>query len=183
MLLMRDSYRHEFQRLNSLIRTTGRVEISELESGSYIEVAGISYDEIALILEENDFEYVLCEDGIFVEDSFEELMEEFDEYDFKTQVVLIDHPIRDLPALYILEGTAKRKVVVRRGKRKVIYKCAPGQHKVGRNRCVKTASGTLMKMKRRAKRAAKKSKRKRSQANRRRKVSMRRRPHRPKHKK
>ena len=178
---MRNSYDREIQRLTEMTKKTGRVEITELDSGSFITTGGISFDEIVLILEENYFEFKICQDGIFVEDTFEELLEEFEDYNFHSSEILYEY---DSTFLVLSEAAAKRKVVVRRGKRSVIYKCMPGQHKVSRTRCAKTSSAALMKMKRRAKRSARKSKRKRSQANRRRKISLRRRPHRPsKHKK
>jgi hypothetical protein len=84
-------------------------------------------------------------------------------------------------ASFLLEASAKRKIVIRRGKRKVIFQCPPGQKKIGR-RCQKRPTRELMKLKRRAKRAARKSRRKRSQANRRRKMSLKRRPHKAHHK-
>jgi len=147
----------------------------ELDDGSVL----ITADRVDIrgILEENDFEFLEEENSIIVLDSFEELVEEFSEYDFA--VTKYDGSAEEL-----LEGSAKRKVVVRRGRRKIIFQCGPGQKKVGPRRCVKRPSRDLMKMKRRARRAARKARRKRSQANRRRKVSLRKRPHKTrKHKK
>jgi hypothetical protein len=48
----------------------------------------------------------------------------------------------------ILEGTPKRTVAVRGGKRKVLFKCGPGQMKVGRS-CRRRPTAQLNKMKRR----------------------------------
>jgi|LauGreDrversion4_2_1035121.scaffolds.fasta_scaffold21735_2 hypothetical protein len=167
---MLNKFLQEMNNLQKLYENTGFVELVELEDGSVI----ITADRIDVrgILEENDFEYYEESDGIRVTDSFDELLEEFEEYDFVSA-----------SAIDLIEASAKRKVVIRRGKRKVIFKCAPGQKKVGPRRCVKRPSRDLMKMKRRARRAARKARRKRSQANRRRKISLRKRPHKPKHKK
>lgn len=173
---MRNDYTKDIQQLTELTNTTGNVELLELDVGAYILFDKISVDEIVLILEENDFEYTVEDGGILVEDTFDELMEEFDDYDFAVTVT-------DVVAQDLVEASAVRKVVVRKGKRKIIFKCAPGQHKVGKRRCVKTSGRDLMKLKRRAKRSARKSKSKRSQANRRRKISNRKRPHNTKHKK
>jgi hypothetical protein len=76
------------------------------------------------------------------------------------------------------EGIAKRKQVVRKGKRRIIFKCKPGEKKVRRS-CIKRSTSELSKMKRRAKRSARKAKSKRSRANRRRKLSMKRRLRKP----
>jgi len=76
------------------------------------------------------------------------------------------------------EGIAKRKQVVRKGKRRIIFKCKPGEKKVRRS-CVKRNTTELSKMKRRAKRSARKARSKRSRANRRRKLSMKRRLKKP----
>ena len=73
------------------------------------------------------------------------------------------------------EVAAKRKIVVRRGKKRIIFKCAPGFKKKGPRTCVKRAAAQLRKMKLSAKRSARKSRGKRSQAKRKRKLSLRKR--------
>lgn len=86
---------------------------------------------------------------------------------------------------FIDEGVAKRSVVVRKGKRKILFRCGPGQMKVGRT-CRRRPSAQLNKMKRRAKITARKSRKKRRIAVRKRNISMRRRAilvrKKPKHK-
>ena len=72
------------------------------------------------------------------------------------------------------EGIAKRKVVVRKGKRKVLFRCRPGEKKIGKT-CRRMPSSQLNKLKRRAKRSARKARTKRMRAQRRRKISLRRR--------
>jgi hypothetical protein len=166
---MRHKFLQEMQNLHQLRENTGSLELVEQDDRVILVSDTIPVEELTLFLEENDFDYELTEDTIEVFDSFDELIEELSEYD-----------IHNPSATELLEASAKRKVVVRRGKRKIIFKCAPGQKKIGR-RCVKRPSRDLMKMKRRARRAARKARRKRSQANRRRKVSLRRRPHKAHH--
>ena len=75
---------------------------------------------------------------------------------------------------FLVEGPAKRKMVIRNGKRKVIFKCGPGQMKFGRS-CRRRPAGQLNKMKRRAKITARKSRKKRRMTSRKRKISMRKR--------
>lgn len=112
-----------------------------------------------LFLEENHFDFDLLANNFLVYDSFEELAEELLDSDLE---VLLD------------EGVAQRKVVIRGGKRKVIFRCKPGEKKIGR-RCVRRKSTELAKMKRRARRAARKSRNKRGRALRKRRISLRRR--------
>ena len=114
---------------------------------------------VELFLEENHFDFDLLSKYFMVYDSFEELAEEFLD---STLEVLLD------------EGVAKRKIVIRGGKRKIIFRCKPGEKKINR-RCVRRKSGELAKMRRRAKRAARKSKNKRGRALRKRRISLRRR--------
>lgn len=114
---------------------------------------------VELYLEENHFDFDLLSTNFLVYDSFEELVEEFIDSDLE---VLLD------------EGVAQRKIVVRGGKRKIIFRCKPGEKKIKR-RCVRRKSGELAKMRRRAKRAARKSKSKRGRALRKRRISLRRR--------
>ncbi len=114
---------------------------------------------VELFLEENYFDFDLLSDSFLIYDSFDEIAEEFL---FSTLEVLLD------------EGVAQRKIVIRNGKRKVIFRCKPGEKKIGR-RCARRKSSELAKMRRRARRAARKSKSKRGRALRKRRISLRRR--------
>jgi hypothetical protein len=114
---------------------------------------------VELFLEENHFDFDLLSNNFLVYDSIEELFEEFLDSSLE---VLLD------------EGMAKRKIVIRGGKRKIIFRCKPGEKKIKR-RCVRRKSSELAKMRRRARRAARKSKSKRGRALRKRRISLRRR--------
>ena len=166
---MRYKFLQEMQKLHQLRENTGILELTEQDDRVILVSDTIPVEELTVFLEENDFDYEVLADRIEVLDNFDELLEELADYD-----------LEDSTATDIMEASAKRKVVVRKGKRKVIFKCAPGQKKIGR-RCARRSSRDLMKMKRRARRAARKARRKRSQANRRRKISLRRRPHKAHH--
>ena len=114
---------------------------------------------VELFLEENHFDFDLLSNNFLVYDPVEELFEEFLD---STLDILLD------------EGVAQRKIVIRGGKRKVIFRCKPGEKKIGR-RCTRRKSSDLAKMRRRARRAARKSKAKRGRALRKRRLSLRRR--------
>lgn len=73
------------------------------------------------------------------------------------------------------EVAAKRKIVVRKGKKRIIFKCAPGFKKRGPRACVKRSASNLRKMKLTAKRAARKARGKKASARRKRKLSLRKR--------
>jgi hypothetical protein len=75
---------------------------------------------------------------------------------------------------FLTEGVAQRKIVVRAGKRKIIFRCKPGEKKFGKL-CRKRNSRDLLKMKRSARKAARKSRSKRNSAKRKRNMSLRRR--------
>ena len=118
--------------------------------------------EIAMLeifLEEEDFDFVLDINKFTINDPIDELFEELLDTDLET---------------LLLEGVAKRKIVIRNGKRKIIFRCKPGEKKINR-RCVRRKSSELQRMRRRAKRAARKSKSKRGRALRKRRISLRRR--------
>jgi hypothetical protein len=118
--------------------------------------------EIAMLeifLEEEDFDFVLEINKFTINDPIDELFEELLDTDLET---------------LLLEGVAKRKIVIRNGKRKIIFRCKPGEKKINR-RCVRRKSSELQRMRRRARRAARKSKSKRGRALRKRRISLRRR--------
>jgi len=89
-------------------------------------------------------------------------------YEYEDGYFYIDDSEHDEEGLQ--EASAQRKVVIRKGMKKIIFKCGAGKKKVGRN-CIVRKSSELAKLKRRAKRTALKSKSKRSGAARKRKRS------------
>jgi len=120
-------------------------------------------EKVKEVLTENNYEFVsTLTDLIIFED-----------------INIVEDLLSDSSSDTITEGVAKRTQVVRKGKRKILFKCKPGEKKIGR-RCAKRNVGELNRMKRRAKRSARKSKSKRSRANKRRKMSMKRRIKKPK---
>lgn len=107
-----------------------------------------SKEEVLAFLARYDIEYVEGEDGIiYVAGDDDEKEEE---------------PLE--------EASAVRKIVIRKGRKKIIFKCGPGKKKVGRT-CMVRKSSELVKMKRRAIKSARKSRSKAGRANRLRKRS------------
>jgi len=149
----------------------GYIILEEKENTVLVSLSKFNYFDFIDFLEENNFIYQENNDYcISVEDSLEELFEELIEYN----LVLYLTEYGDQNITFITEGSAKRKIVIRKGKRKVVFQCEPGQKKLGR-RCVKRPQKDIAKLKRRAKRAARKSKSKRKSALRKRRMSLRKR--------
>jgi hypothetical protein len=149
----------------------GYIVLEEKDNGTLVSLSKFNYFDFIDFLEENNFEYQENNDyNILVEDPLEELFEELIEYN----LILYLTEYGDQNITFISEGSAKRKIVIRKGKRKVIFQCEPGQKKLGR-RCVKRPQKDIAKLKRRAKRAARKSKSKRKSAIRKRRMSLRKR--------
>lgn len=85
----------------------------------------------------------------------------------------LDYREHDLEEEYLTEATARKKIVIRGGKRKVLWKCPPGYKKkgAGSKQCVKRTGTELYKIKRRAKKAARKRRAKKALTARKRKRS------------
>lgn len=83
------------------------------------------------------------------------------------------HQYENIDEEYITEAVAKKKIAVRNGRRKVLWKCPPGYKKkqAGGKQCVKRTGSEMYKLKRRTKKAARKRKGKKAIAIRKRKRS------------
>lgn len=144
---------------------------------------------IEYIFDSYDFEMVEINNRSFlINENIEDVYSDISDFEENTKELLIEEddgfyvsPLTDIfEILYIndyspiQEGTAQRTVSVRGGKRKIIFKCGPGQMKVGRS-CRRIPTTRLNKMKRRARISARKARGKRRLANRKRKISLKRR--------
>lgn len=145
---------------------TGQLSIVDVDDyTSLVSFDNIVAEEIKQILEQEEYDFQQVQDNIIsVEGTLDELEETFLQFNL----------IQFQEEYDLQEGIAKRTLVVRKGKRKIIFKCNPGEKKVGR-RCVRRKSAELNRMKRSAKRAARKAKSKKSRAKRLRKFSLKRR--------
>jgi hypothetical protein len=112
------------------------------------------------ILDDEYFIYEETDSGFLVKDiPYDDFIKVLSEYEF---LETLD------------EAAPVRKLVVRGGKRKVIFKCPPGQKKIKR-RCIRRPAAELARVRRGARKAARKARSKRTRANRRRKISLKRR--------
>ena len=162
---------HAFSSLQRLISEELEAELTETKI--VLDMPGFDRDEIVNYLEEEGIEWEEGEDGIIsivdpVEEADIEISMEEEESDEIEESVEVETQMLN-------EATARRKIVVRKGKRKIIFKCGPGMMKKGPRTCVRRPGGQLRKLKLRSKRAARKARSKRNVAKRRRKLSLRKR--------
>jgi hypothetical protein len=114
------------------------------------DLDGKSIEDVTAFLDSQGISYTVDEDGyIYVDDN-------------------------DVQEETITEGSVKRKLVVRSGRKKIVFVCAPGKKKVGRT-CMVRKSSDLAKLKRRNKRSARKAKSKHSASVRKQKLANKRR--------
>ena len=159
---------HAFCSLQRMIFEEFDAELTEEKI--VLDMPNFSYEDVVEYLDDEGIEWEEKDGVIYILDPVEEAditveIEEEEDIDeeFGIETEMIN------------EVAAKRKIVVRRGKRKIIFKCGPGFKKKGPRTCVRRAAGQLRKMKFRAKRSARKARSKKSQARRKRKLSLRKR--------
>ena len=149
-----------FRQYQEILEEETLIQIEESNGAVQLKCPPQTQDSFLEILEEEYFEFQETDNGFIIENSsLDEVLEVFEEFDFSQ---------------FLTEASAKRKVVIRGGRRKVIFKCPPGYKRVKRN-CIRRPSSELSRLRRRARKAARKSKGKRARAMRRRKVSLRKR--------
>lgn len=135
-----------------------------------LDMPNFSYEDVVEYLEDNGVEWEEKDGIIYILDPVEEAditveVEEDEEIEEEFEI----------ESQMLNEVAAKRKIVVRKGKKRIIFKCAPGFKKKGPRTCVKRAASQLRKMKLTAKRSARKSRGKKASARRKRKLSLRKR--------
>jgi len=159
---------HAFASLQRLIFEEFDAELTEEKI--VLDMPDFSREDIVAYLEENGVDWQEKDDIIYVLDPVEEadITVEVDDDD------QIDEEF-EIQSEMLNEIAAKRKIVVRKGKKKIIFKCAPGFKKTGPRTCVRRQASQLRKMRLRARKTARKSRGKRSAARRKRKLSMRKR--------
>lgn len=159
---------HAFCSLQRMIFDEFDAELTEEKI--VLDMPNFSYEDVVDYLDEEGIEWEEKDGVIYILDPVEEaditveVEEEEDiEEEFGVETKMLN------------EVAAQRKIVVRRGKKRIIFKCAPGFKKKGPRTCIKRPSSQLRKMKFTAKRAARKARSKKSQARRKRKLSLRKR--------
>jgi hypothetical protein len=160
---------HAFCSLQRIIFEEFDAELTEEKI--VLDMPNFSYEDVVDYLEQEGIEWEEKDGVIYILDPVEEaeitveVEEEEEELDEEFEV----------ESQMLNEVAAKRKIVVRKGKKRIIFKCAPGFKKKGARTCVRRPVSQLRKMKLTAKRTARKSRGKRSQAKRKRKLSLRKR--------
>ena len=159
---------HAFSSLQRLIFEEFDAELTEQKI--VLDMPNFSHEDVVDYLEQEGIEWEEQDGVIYILDPVEEAditveVEENEEIDEEFEV----------ESEMLNEVAAKRKIVVRKGKKRIIFKCAPGFKKKGPRVCVKRPASQLRKMKLTAKRTARKSRGKRAQAKRKRKLSLRKR--------
>jgi len=160
---------HAFCSLQRIIFEEFDAELTEEKI--VLDMPNFSYEDVVDYLEQEGIEWEEQDGVIYILDPVEEaeitveVEEEEEELDEEFEV----------ESQMLNEVAAKRKIVVRKGKKRIIFKCAPGFKKKGARTCVRRPVSQLRKMKLTAKRTARKSRGKRAQAKRKRKLSLRKR--------
>ena len=159
---------HAFCSLQRIIFEEFDAELTEEKI--VLDMPNFSYEDVVDYLEQEGIEWEEKDGVIYILDPVEEAeitveVEEDEELDEEFEV----------ESQMLNEVAAKRKIVVRKGKKRIIFKCAPGFKKKGARTCVRRPVSQLRKMKLTAKRTARKSRGKRAQAKRKRKLSLRKR--------
>jgi hypothetical protein len=168
MKSFKDLRDHAFGSLQRIVFEEFDAELTEEQI--VLDMPSLSYEDVVEYLDENEVEWEERDGVIYILDAVEEAeitIEDDDSEEIEESV--------DIEGEMLNEVAAKRKIVVRKGRKKILFKCAPGFKKKGPRTCVKRATGQLRKLKLRAKRSARKARSKRSQAKRKRKFSMRKR--------
>lgn len=158
---------HAFASLQRLIFEEFDAELTEEKI--VLDMPEFSHEDIVAYLEGNGVDWEEKDGIIYVLDPVEEadITVEVDDDDLDEEFEIQSEMLNEI--------AAKRKIVVRKGKKKIIFKCAPGFKKTGPRTCVRRQASQLRKMKLRAKRTARKTRGKRATARRKRKLSMRKR--------
>ena len=159
---------HAFCSLQRLIFEEFDAELTEQKI--VLDMPNFSREDVVDYLEQEGIEWEEEDGVIYILDPVEEAditveVEENEEIEEEFEV----------ESEMLNEIAAKRKIVVRKGKKRIIFKCAPGFKKKGPRVCVKRPASQLRKMKLTAKRTARKTRGKRAQAKRKRKLSLRKR--------
>ena len=130
------------------------------------DMPNVDREDIIAYLDENSVDYTEKDGTIYINDPVEEaeISIEEDELDEEFDI-----------EFQLDEASARKKIVVRKGKKKIIFKCAPGMMKKGPRVCVKRPAASLRKLKLTSKRSSRKARSKRGAAKRKRNISLRKR--------
>lgn len=149
-----------FRQYQELKEAASNIELIENVNSINLYCSEDNHLNVMEILDEEYFEYEETDFGFNITGlTFDTAVDILSEYNFSGE---------------LNEASPVRKTVVRGGKRKIIFKCPPG-HKRIKRRCIRRPSAELARVKRGARKAARKSRSKKARAARRRKISLKRR--------
>lgn len=162
---------HAFASLQRMIFEEFDAELHEEKI--VLDMPNFSYEDVVEYLDENGVDWEDQDGVIYILDPVEEadITVDVGEEDENEEI----EEEFEIETEMLNEVAAKRKIVVRKGKRRIIFKCPPGFKKTGPRTCVRRQASQLRKMKLRARRSARKARGKRSAAKRKRKLSLRKR--------
>ena len=121
---------HAFCSLQRIIFEEFDAELTEEKI--VLDMPNFSYEDVVDYLEENDVEWEEKDGVIYILDPVEEAeitIEDDDSEDIEESV--------DIESEMLNEVAAKRKIVVRKGKKRILFKCGPGFMKRGPRSCVR----------------------------------------------
>jgi hypothetical protein len=159
---------HAFASLQRMVFEEFDAELTEQKI--VLDMPNFSHEDVVDYLEQEGIEWEEEDGVVYIVDPVEEAditveVEEDEEIEEEFEV----------ESQMLNEVAARRKIVVRKGKKRIIFKCAPGLKKKGPRTCVRRGASQLRKMKLTAKRSSRKARGKRAQAGRKRKLSLRKR--------
>ena len=168
MKSFKDIRDHAFCSLQRIIFEEFDAELTEEQI--VLDMPNFEREDVIAYLDENEVEWEEKDGIIYILDPVEEAEISIEDDDAEE----IEESV-DIESEMLNEVAAKRKIVVRKGRKRILFKCGPGFKKKGPRTCVRRATSQLRKMKLTAKRSARTARSKRSQAKRKRKLSMRKR--------
>ena len=143
---------HTFNSLQRLFFEEFDAELTE--SKIVLDMPNFTREDVIAYLDEEGIEWEE-KDGVI------EILDPVEEADIEVEVEAeeadeVEESV-EVETEMINEASAKRKIVVRRGKKRIIFKCGPGMMKRGPRLCVRRPGSQLRKMKLRSKRSARKT--------------------------
>lgn len=130
------------------------------------DMPNVDREDIIAYLDENGVDYTEKDGTIYINDPVEEAEISIEEGELDEEFDI---------EFQLDEASARKKIVVRKGRKVIIFKCAPGMMKKGPRVCVRRPAASLRKLKLTSKRSSRKARSKKGVANRKRKISLRKR--------
>ena len=148
-MIVRDSSMTEA--VQSIISSEFKKKSMQLDQVIEYDLDGKTLEEVVAFLDKENIDYCVKNGLIYVDDDADAVAENVNEEE-------------------LTEVAARRKIVIRKGRKKIIFKCPPGKKKVGRS-CMMRKASQRIKLSKAHRIGARKARSKRSRSNRLRKRS------------